>query len=127
MARKIRVIVADDSPTALQSVCEYLEFEKSFAIVATASDGQNAVQQALIHRPELALLDLSMPRMNGLEAASQLRQLFPEIKVIIFSELEGLSLPDECVRRGANGFVPKSRLPEALLSEIRRLFSGHPA
>ncbi len=124
--KRIRVIVADDSPTALQSVCDYLEFEEIFSVVATASDGQNAIQQALIHQPELVLLDLSMPRMNGLEAAAELRKLFPQLKLIIFSELHGLSLHEECIRRGANAFVPKSTLPSGLLSEIRRLFSGRP-
>lgn len=121
--KQIRVIVADDSPTALESICDYLEFEESFSVVATASDGQNAVHQVLIHRPELVLLDLSMPRMNGLEAAAELRKLFPDLKLIIFSELQDLSLYEECLRRGADSFVPKSRLPEELLSEIRRVLA----
>jgi DNA-binding NarL/FixJ family response regulator len=118
----IRVLVSDDSPTALRSVCDYLEFAGGFDVVCTSSDGLNAVQLASHHKPDLALLDLSMPRMNGLEAAKQLRQNFPDLRVIIFSELNGLSLADECKRHGADSFVPKSQLPELLLLEIRRLF-----
>ena len=119
---KIRVLIADDSPTALRSICEYLEFAGTFEIVGTASDGQNAVQLAALHKPDLVLLDLSMPRVNGLEAAEQIRLTSPELRVIIFSELNGLSLAEECMRHGAHSFVPKSLLPEGLLMEIQRLF-----
>jgi DNA-binding NarL/FixJ family response regulator len=118
----IRVLIADDSPTALRSICDYLEFAGTFEIVGTASDGQNAVQLADLYKPDLVLLDLSMPRVNGLEAAEQIRLTSPELRVIIFSELNGLSLAEECMRHGAHSFVPKSLLPEGLLMEIERLF-----
>jgi len=120
----IRVLVADDSPTALRSVCDYLEFAGGFEIVGTASDGLNAVQLAAVKLPDLVLLDLSMPRVNGLEAAEQIRLSSPDLRVIIFSELNGLALADECRRHGADGFVHKSHLPEALLMEIKRLFDS---
>jgi len=119
----IRVLIADDSPTALRSVCEYLEFAGGFEIVGTASDGLNAVQLASLKKPDLVLLDLSMPRVNGLEAAEQIHRCTPAMRVIIFSELEGLSLGAECLRHGADSFVSKNQLPEKLLAEIRRLFS----
>jgi DNA-binding NarL/FixJ family response regulator len=122
-AEPIRVLIADDSPTALRSVCEYLEFAGGFEIVGTASDGLNAVQLASVKKPDLVLLDLSMPRVNGLEAAEQIRLSSPDLRVIIFSELQGLSLADECRRHGADSFVPKSLLPEGLLMEIHRLFT----
>jgi DNA-binding NarL/FixJ family response regulator len=120
----IRVLVADDSPTALRSICDYLEFAGGFEIVGTAGDGLNAVQLTSLKKPDLVLLDLSMPRVNGLEAAKQIRLSSPDLRVIIFSELKGLSLVDECRRNGADGFVHKSHLPEGLLMEIRRLFTA---
>jgi len=119
---RIRVLVADDSPTALRSVCDYLEFAGGFEVVCTASDGMNAVQLASVHQPDLVLLDLSMPRLNGLEAAKELRKSWPGLRVIIFSELHGLSLTDECKRHGADSFVSKDQLPDGLLFEIQRLF-----
>ena len=88
--QKIRVVVADDSPTALRSVCDYLDFAGGFEVVGTASDGLNAVQLASLHKPDLVLLDLSMPRVNGLEAAEQIRLSNPDLRVIIFSGLHGL-------------------------------------
>jgi two-component system nitrate/nitrite response regulator NarL len=121
--RKIRVVVADDSRTALRAVCSYLEFEGQFEIVGTAADGLSALHQAERHRPDLVLLDLSMPQMTGLEAASQLRQSYPELSILIFTELSGLSLRAACLQSGADGFVEKSQIPERLKEEVRRIFA----
>jgi DNA-binding NarL/FixJ family response regulator len=121
-SRQIRVLVADDSRTALRSVCAYLEFEGQFEIVGTARDGLDALQQAERFRPELVLTDLCMPRMTGLEAAKELRKSFPELRILIFTELSGPSLREECARWDADGFVEKSQMPEKLMEEIRRLF-----
>jgi DNA-binding NarL/FixJ family response regulator len=120
--RKIRVLVADDSRTALRSVCEYLEFEGRFEIVGTASDGLQVVQKAEWLRPQLVLADLSMPQMTGLEAAKELRKSFPELRVLIFTGLNGACLREECLRWGADGMVEKSQMPEALMEEVSRLF-----
>ncbi len=124
--RRIRVLVADDSPMALRSVCKYLAMQEGFDVVGTARDGQHALHQAKRFRPDLVLTDLSMPRMNGLEAAAELRKAFPKMRVLIFSELSGLSLGEECLRSGADGFVQKSELPEMLMQEVRKLFPNCP-
>jgi DNA-binding NarL/FixJ family response regulator len=124
--QRIRVLVADDSPMALRSVCKYLELQEGLDVVGTARDGQHALHQAKRFRPDLVLTDLSMPRMNGLEAAAELRKAFPEMRVLIFSELSGLSLGEECLRSGADGFLQKSELPEMLMQEVRKLFPNCP-
>jgi DNA-binding NarL/FixJ family response regulator len=119
--RKIRVVVADDSRTALCAVCAYLEFEGRFEIVGTASDGLSVLHQAERFRPDLVLTDLSMPQMTGLEAAAQLRKSFPDLRILIFTELKGVSLRAACLQSGADGFVEKSRMPEGLMEEVRRI------
>jgi DNA-binding NarL/FixJ family response regulator len=124
--RRIRVLVADDSPTALRSVCNYLEFEEKFEIVGTATDGSELLHKTNQFRPDLVLTDLSMPTMSGLEATIELRKSFPELRIVLFTELNGYSLRDECLRRGADGFVEKSRMPEKLIEEICRLFPEFP-
>jgi DNA-binding NarL/FixJ family response regulator len=124
--RKIRVVVADDSQTALLSVCGYLEFEGQFEIVGTASDGLHVMHQTERFRPELVLTDLCMPQMTGLEAATQLRKSFPDLRILIFTELNGPTLREECLRCGADGFVQKSQMPERLMEEVRRLFPKNP-
>ena len=125
--RPIRVLVADDSATALACICRYLELEGLFEIVATASDGLQLVQKAMRLRPELVLTDLSMPRLNGFEAATELRRLFPDLRIVIVTQLTGLSLKDECLRSGADGLVEKGQMPKKLMEEVRRLFPGNSA
>ena len=121
-ARKIRVLVADDSRTALRAVCAYLDFEERFEIVGTASDGVRLRDKAESLQPDLVLTDLSMPQLTGLEAAEQLRKSSPGLRIILFTELSGLSLREECLRRGVDGFVAKSQMPEQLMEEVNRLF-----
>ncbi|HEX2663404.1 MAG TPA: response regulator transcription factor [Candidatus Acidoferrum sp.] len=125
--RPIRVLVADDSATALAGICRYLELEGLFEIVATASDGLQLVQKAMRLRPELVLTDLSMPRLNGFEASTELRRLFPDLRIVIITQLSGLSLKDECLRAGADGLVEKGQMPTKLMEEVRRLFPGNSA
>lgn len=119
---RIRVLVADDAPTALNAICAYLELEGGFEIVGTASDGVNLLQQAELQKPDLVLVDLQMPRMNGLEVTQRLRAQHPHVAVIIFSEFEAAVLKTECVQRGADAFVQKGQMPEQLMREIARLF-----
>jgi DNA-binding NarL/FixJ family response regulator len=124
--RRIRTLVADDSRTALLSICRYLEFEGDFDVIATATDGLQLLHKAERYRPDLVLADLSMPRISGLVAATELRKAFPKLRIIIFTELSGLSLRDECLRCGADGFVEKSQMPEKLMEEVRRFFPNNP-
>jgi two-component system, NarL family, nitrate/nitrite response regulator NarL len=125
--RRIRVVIADDSRTALNSVCGHLESDGRFEIVGTAFNGVHLVSQTRRCKPDLVLTDLSMPQMNGLEAALALRKLFPKLRIVIFSELKGLSIREECQRNGADGFVDKEHMPEKLMEEIFRLFPDVPA
>jgi two-component system, response regulator YesN len=119
---RIRALVADDSPTALRSICKYLETVEDFEILGTARDGLDVLAKVEILRPELVLTDLSMPRMSGLEAAAELKKSDPDMRVIIFTALSGLSLREESLRQGADGFVEKNQIPEKLMVEVRRLF-----
>jgi two-component system, NarL family, nitrate/nitrite response regulator NarL len=124
---RISVLVADDSRTALNSICKFLESDGRFEIVATAVDGRQLLQRVARFRPNLALVDLSMPQMNGFEAAAELRKSFPGLRILLFSGLSGLSLEEECLRSGADGFVEKSQMPEKLIQEVLRLFPSLPA
>jgi DNA-binding NarL/FixJ family response regulator len=120
----IRVLIADDSATALRAISTYLRTEQGFEVVGTAGNGAHLVREAQRLLPDLVLADLSMPEMNGLQATVELRKTFPQLRIIIFTELSGLALKDECLRRGADGFLYKSELSENLMGEVHRLFPG---
>jgi DNA-binding NarL/FixJ family response regulator len=122
----IRTLVAEDSHTALLSICRFLQFERDFDIIATAADGQQLLHKAALYRPDLVLVELSIPKLSGLEAATELRKAFPKLRIIIFTELNGLPLRDECLRSGADGFVENSQMPGKLMEEVRRLFPNNP-
>jgi len=123
---RIRTVIADDSRTALLSICRYLNFEGYFDIVATAADGMELLQMAERYRPQLALVDLNMPVISGLEAAKDLRKAFPALRIIIFTESSGHSLREKCLQCGADGFVQKSQMPEKLMEEIHKIFPNIP-
>lgn len=99
----------------------------AFLLTGLVSDGLQLVQKTGRLRPELVLVDLSMPRLNGLEAAAELRRLFPTLRILIVTQLSGLSLKDECLRCGADGFVAKDQMPETLMEEVYRLFPEYAA
>jgi DNA-binding NarL/FixJ family response regulator len=122
--RRIRVIVADDSKTALRSVCEYLKVDEKFEVVGTATNGCEVLEQTERLRPDLVLTDLHMPRLTGMEAAKSLRTSFPGLRILIFLALRGPSLREECLRCGADGLVEKGQVPEGLMEEVQRLFPG---
>jgi DNA-binding NarL/FixJ family response regulator len=122
--RRIRAVVADDSRTALRSICEYLEFAELFEILGTAADGRHLLQQAERLRPDLVLTDLHMPRMTGLEAAKELRKSFPELRIVLFTAQSCPSLREDSLQSGVDGVVEKSQIPDGLMEEVRRLFPG---
>jgi len=84
MARTI--LVADDNPLMRKMLCEIFEAEEDYDICAEASNGREAIDLALKHRPELIILDLSMPIVNGLEASRELKRIMPTVPIILFSQ-----------------------------------------
>ena len=81
----LRVLVADDSPTFVEALCNFLARLTAVSVVAIAADGQNAVALLAEHRPDLVIMDVSMPRMNGPEAAAEMRRLLPDVRIIMVS------------------------------------------
>src|SRR5580692_11239439 len=81
-----RVLVADDSPLIRKMLCQLFEREDDYDICAEAENGQQAIEMALKHRPDLIILDFAMPVLNGLEAARQLKKIMPDVPIILFSQ-----------------------------------------
>jgi DNA-binding NarL/FixJ family response regulator len=122
--RRIRVLVADDSATARACICDYLEFERVFEVVGTACDGVQLLHKTKDVLPDLVLTDLNMPNMGGMEAASELRKSYPQVRTLIITQFGGSTVKDECLRRGADGYLEKNQMPEKLMKEVARLFPG---
>lgn len=80
------VLIADDSEIVRKLICRLFETEADYDLCAEARKGEEAIALALLHRPDLIVLDLSMPVMNGLDAARELKQLMPQVPIIFFTD-----------------------------------------
>jgi CheY-like chemotaxis protein len=85
------ILVADDNPKIRQLLCHLFESEEDYDICAEAANGQEAIDFAVKHRPDLVVLDLSMPVMDGLTAAKELKRLLPGVPIILFTQYADLS------------------------------------
>lgn len=114
------VLIVDDNAAVRQALCA-LFTSTEFYVCSEAGNGQQGVEQALALRPDLIVMDLSMPLMNGLQAAAQLRKLLPDTPIILFSEYsEALSVVDTRAA-GFSALVSKDEPASALLGKARAL------
>lgn len=81
-----RVLVADDNPLIRKMLCRLFEVEEDYGICAEAADGEQAIELALKHRPDLIILDLAMPLFDGLEAAHEIKKMMPHVPIILFTQ-----------------------------------------
>lgn len=123
LSRQIRMLVVDDSPDFLDVVCGLLGLEDFIEIVGTATDGSGAIQAASDLRPEVILMDVQMPYMNGLTTALLLSQHFPEIKVILMSADESLQTRIACQSSGARAFVYKPAFRTQFFAALEKVYN----
>jgi DNA-binding NarL/FixJ family response regulator len=120
----IRVVLADDEPMIRVGVRTILTTDPSIEVVAEASDGREAVEAVRRHRPDVALLDIRMPRFDGLSAADELATIAPQVRVIMLTTFD----EDEYVARalsvGAAGFLLKAADPKELILGVRSVADG---
>ena len=115
----MRILIADDSEIVRQGVIGILSAEPGWAVCGEARDGSEAIEKARELSPDLILLDISMPGMNGLEIAGRLREEFPQTKIVIISQYDPQQMLPRVIEAGGHGCVDKAHLSTELLKGIR--------
>ena len=121
---KVRVLVADDHTIVRQGLVSLLAESGECEVVAEAADGLEAVEKALATRPDVAILDLSMPRLSGLEAVRRIHEALPHTRVLVLTVHEEDEYVLPIVRAGAAGYLIKDSAVAELLAAVRALHAG---
>lgn len=116
---RCRIVIADDNQSIRKLLATLLALEEDFELVAQATDGAEAVAAVERERPDLLVLDLAMPRMDGLQVLERLRATCPEVRIVVYTGYDTLAV-DESVRRlGAVASLPKGISPDELIGRLR--------
>ena len=119
-----RILIADDHPIVRSGLRRVLDAQPDLRVVADAVDGAEAVEKALAEDVDLAILDVSMPRMTGLQAATELSKRKPEIRLLMLSMYDSEQYLFEALRAGASGYVLKSGADEDIVAACRAAMRG---
>jgi len=122
-ALTLRVLVVDDSEIVRRGICQILQSQPDIRVVCEASDGADAVRRAGEHRPDIVLLDITMPVMNGFEAARRIKDELPSILILMVSQFDSAPFAREAVAAGASGYVVKSNASSELIPALRKIQS----
>jgi DNA-binding NarL/FixJ family response regulator len=120
----IRILAVDDHPLVRKGIVGLVADEPDMTTVAEASNGREAIQQFRIHRPDITLMDLQMPEMNGLDAIMAIRGEFPEARIIVLTTYTGDVQVLRALKAGARAYLLKTLLQKELLETIRAIHAG---
>ena len=123
-AKKIRLLAVDDHALVRQGIAGLLATQPDMTMVAEAANGREAIQQFRAHRPNVTLMDLQMPEVNGLDAIIAIRGEFPEARIIILTTYTGDVHVMRAMKAGAQGYLLKNLLHKELLDTIRAVHAG---
>ena len=121
----ISVLLADDHDLVRQVLQRLLETEADIQIVAMVADGEEAVKQVVLHSPHVAVLDVSMPFLNGIEAAKQIHKCCPETRVLMLSMHNSPEYVHQGIQAGASGYLIKDGVSIDLIRAIHSLYQGN--
>ncbi|MEI5907593.1 response regulator transcription factor [Bacillus spongiae] len=120
----INIVIIDDHQLFREGVKRILEFESSFKVVAEGSDGVDAVSLVEEHSPDVVLMDINMPKLNGVEATGQLLEKYPDTKVIILSIHDDEMYVSHALKTGALGYMLKEMDADALIEAVKVVAKG---
>ncbi len=125
--RPIRILAVDDHPIVRQGIAGLISIQPDMILVGEASDGREAIQLFRMHRPDVTLMDLQMPEMNGIDALIAIRNEFPDAKIIVLTTYESDTQIVRALKAGAQAYLLKNTLHKELLETIRGVYAGKKA
>jgi two-component system response regulator DegU len=121
---QVRVLIVDDHPVFRQGICDVVETDPQIVVVGQAADGEIAQELALDLQPDVILMDINLPTINGLQATRKIKAASPEIKVVVLTGYDDAEQVFHALRAGASAYCPKDVTPEALISTIHAARDG---
>lgn len=125
MSPRIRVMLADDHAVVRAGYRFLLENVQDIEVVAEASSGEDALAQFSEVKPDVLVIDLTMPGIGGMEAIRQLRRTQPDARILVFSMHENAALVEHALQEGAAGYISKNSPPDTLVAAVRRIAAGN--
>ena len=121
---RIRVLIADDHRTFAEALRTVIDLERGLVVTEVVTDGRTAVEKVGVERPDVVLLDLDMPEMDGIAATREIKRVNPDARVILISAYEDDELVARALRAGAAGFISKSRPVADVAAAVRAVYRG---
>src|SRR3989441_13214052 len=118
-AAPLRIVVVDDHVAVRRAVCSLLRSQPDFCVTSEAADGLEGIQKAQELLPDVIVLDISMPELNGLQAARQMRQVAPQSEIVFLSQHRASDIINEALAIGPRGYACKSHIASDLVDEVR--------
>ena len=123
-AGAIRILTVDDHPVLREGIAAVLASEQDMILVAEASNGREAVDQFRTHHPDVTLMDVQMPEVNGIDAIIKIREEFPDARIIVLTTYTGDAQAARAFKAGACGYLLKSMVRKELIDTIRLIHAG---
>jgi DNA-binding NarL/FixJ family response regulator len=124
--RKLRLVVADDHSLMRRGICDLLESEPGWEVVAEAGNGREAVEAVAKAKPDVLIIDLAMPELNGLTATREILRFFPKTEVVLLTMHNTDQAIREVLESGARGYVLKSDAEQDLITAVKAVAAGKP-
>jgi len=124
MSAAIRILTVDDHPMLREGIAAVLASEQDMIMVAEASNGREAVDQFRTHHPDVTLMDVQMPEVNGIDAIIKIREEFPDARIIVLTTYTGDAQAARAFKAGACGYLLKSMVRKELIDTIRLIHAG---
>jgi len=123
-SKLIRILTVDDHPLLREGIAALVKAELDMSVAAEANDGAEAIEKFRLHRPDITLMDVEMPSVNGIEAIRKIRSEFPDARIIVLTTYSGDATVVRALKAGARAYLLKRHVHRELLGTIRAVYSG---